>query len=67
MARIAGILAPALGGILMGLAATSTGSLLSVLSLWAVAFILGGLAVLLLGVETREEALSDTMTGHSGG
>ena len=67
MARIAGILAPALGGILMGLAATSTGSLLSVLSLWAVAFILGGLAVLLLGVETREEALSGTMTGPSGG
>lgn len=67
MARIAGILAPTLGGVLMGLAATATGSLLNVLSLWAAAFAVGGLTVFLLGVETREEALSDTMTSHSGG
>jgi MFS transporter, putative metabolite:H+ symporter len=61
MARVAGIVAPTLGGILFGLAATSTGSLLSVLSLWAAAFVVGGLAVFLLGVETRRRALSDTV------
>jgi len=61
MARLAGIFAPILGGFLFGLAATSTGSLLNALSLWAAAFVVGGLAVFLLGVKTRRRALSDTV------
>jgi putative MFS transporter len=67
MARIAGILAPTAGGILFGLAATSTGSLLNVLSLWSASFIIGGLAVFILGVETKRRALSDTIAGPTGG
>jgi MFS transporter, putative metabolite:H+ symporter len=67
MARVAGIVAPTVGGILFGLAATSSGSLLSVLSLWAAAFIVGGLVVFLLGVETRRRALSDTVSDPAGG
>lgn len=65
MARIAGILAPILGGVLIGLAATSTGSLLNVLSLWAAAFAVGGAVVFFLGVETRNRALSDTVSDPS--
>jgi MFS transporter, putative metabolite:H+ symporter len=67
MARVAGIVAPTVGGILFGLAATSSGSLLSVLSLWAAAFFIGGLAVFLLGVETKRRALSDTVSDPAGG
>jgi MFS transporter, putative metabolite:H+ symporter len=57
MARVAGVITPTLGGILFGVA------LLSALSTWAVAFVVGGLAVFLLGVETKRRALSDTMSG----
>lgn len=66
MARVAGILTPVLGGILVGIAATSTGSLVSALSLWSAAFLIGAFAVFLLGVETKSEALSDTVSGPPG-
>jgi putative MFS transporter len=60
MARVAGVITPTLGGILFGFA------LLSALSLWAVAFVIGGITVFLLGVETKRRALSDTMSGPEG-
>ena len=60
MARVAGVITPTLGGILFGV------SLLSALSLWAAAFVLGGIVVFLLGVETKRRALSDTMFGSPG-
>ena len=56
MARVAGVISPTLGGILFALA------LLNALSLWAAAFAVGGLAVFLLGVETKKQALSDTVS-----
>ncbi len=60
MARVAGVITPTLGGILFGVA------LLSALSLWAAAFVIGGITVFLLGVETRRRALSDTVSGPPG-
>ena len=56
MARVAGVISPTLGGALFALA------LLNALSLWAAAFAIGGLAVFLLGVETKKQALSDTVS-----
>ena len=56
MARVAGVISPTLGGALLALA------LLNALSLWAAAFAIGGLAVFLLGVETKKQALSDTVS-----
>jgi putative MFS transporter len=56
MARVAGVISPTLGGILLALA------LLNALSLWAAAFAIGGLVVFLLGVETKKQALSDTVS-----
>jgi MFS transporter, putative metabolite:H+ symporter len=56
MARVAGVLSPTLGGILVALA------LVNALSLWAAAFAIGGLVVFLLGVETKKQALSDTVS-----
>jgi MFS transporter, putative metabolite:H+ symporter len=56
MARVAGVISPTLGGILFALA------LLNALSLWAAAFAIGGIAVFLLGVETKKQALSDTVS-----
>jgi putative MFS transporter len=56
MARVAGVISPTLGGILFALA------LLNALSLWAAAFAIGGLAVFLLGVETKRQALPDTVS-----
>ena len=56
MARVAGVISPTLGGALLALA------LLNALSLWAAAFAIGGLAVFLLGVETKKLALSDTVS-----
>jgi MFS transporter, putative metabolite:H+ symporter len=61
MARVAGVITPTLGGILFGVA------LLSALSTWAAAFVVGGIVVFLLGVETRRRALSDTVSGSEGG
>jgi hypothetical protein len=61
MARVAGIIALTLGGILFALA------LLNVLALWAAAFAIGGLTVFLLGVETKRGALSDTVSDPAGG
>ncbi|ABG04825.1 major facilitator superfamily MFS_1 [Rubrobacter xylanophilus DSM 9941] len=65
MSRIAGVFAPILGGILFGLATTAGGSLLYVLSLWSASFIVGGIVVFLLGVETKRRALSDTVSDSS--
>jgi MFS transporter, putative metabolite:H+ symporter len=56
MARVAGVISPTLGGILFALA------LLNALSLWAAAFAIGGIVVFLLGVETKKQALSDTVS-----
>ncbi len=56
MARIAGVISPTLGGVLFALA------LLNALSLWAAAFAIAGLVVFLLGVETKKQALSDTVS-----
>jgi putative MFS transporter len=61
MARVAGVITPTLGGILFGVA------LLSALSTWAAAFVVGGIVVFVLGVETRRRALSDTVSGSEGG
>jgi putative MFS transporter len=61
MARVAGVITPTLGGILFGYA------LVSALSTWAAAFVIGGIAVFLLGVETKSRALSDTVSGPEGG
>jgi putative MFS transporter len=55
MTRIAGAIAPTLGGYLLPI------SLVAALSLYAVAFAVGGLAVLALGTETRGRPLLDTV------
>jgi len=55
MTRIAGVIAPTLGGFLLPL------SLVAPLTVYAVAFIVGGLVVWSLGIETRDQPLSDTM------
>jgi MFS transporter, putative metabolite:H+ symporter len=57
MARVAGVITPTLGGLLFGYA------LVSALSTWAAAFVIGGIVVFLLGVETKRRALSDTISG----
>ncbi len=54
MTRIAGALAPLIGGLLLPV------SLSAALSVYAGAFIAGGLAVLTAGRETRNQALADT-------
>jgi putative MFS transporter len=55
MARIAGALSPTIGGLLIGVALTGA------LSLWALAFIIGALAVFILGTETKNRPLADTI------
>ncbi len=55
MTRIAGVIAPTLGAFLLPL------SLVAPLTVYAVAFIVGGLVVWSLGIETRDQPLSDTM------
>ncbi|MCB9129069.1 MAG: MFS transporter [Ardenticatenales bacterium] len=56
MARIAGVIAPILGGILVGQA-------LSVpLTVYAASFALAGLAALLLPRETNDQPLQDTLS-----
>jgi putative MFS transporter len=56
-ARVAGVLAPVLGGLLIPL------SLPLALGLYAAAFGLAGVAVLALGIETRGRPLPDTLRG----
>jgi len=56
MTRIAGAIAPILGGILLPI------SLVAALSLYAIAFIVGGVVVLLLGRETKGLPLAETVT-----
>jgi putative MFS transporter len=55
MTRIAGAIAPSLGAVLM------VASLVVPLSIYAVAFLVGGLAALGLPVETRAKPLEDTL------
>jgi putative MFS transporter len=55
MARIAGAIAPLLGGVLIPV------SLVAALTVYAVAFVCAGLSVFLLGPETREQELADTL------
>lgn len=57
MTRIAGSIAPTLGGVLLQYAA----NIVVPLSVWTAAFILGGVVVALLGVETRGKPLADTV------
>ena len=59
MTRLAGALAPAVGGVLL------SASLFSALTLYAVAFAAGGAAVALLGSETRGRPLADTVQATS--
>ncbi len=59
MTRIAGALAPILGGWLLPV------SLLGALGLYGASFGLAGLVTLTLGRETRDVPLSDTVEGHS--
>ena len=55
MTRIAGALAPLLGASLL------TTNFVGGLTLYAIAFILGGIVVLVLGPETQGQPLSDTL------
>lgn len=57
MTRIAGSIAPTLGGVLLQYAA----NIVVPLSVWTAAFIVGGIVVALLGVETRGKPLADTI------
>jgi putative MFS transporter len=57
MTRIAGAIAPTLGGLLLPV------SLVAALTIYAVAFVVGGLSVFLLGMETRDRPLAETITG----
>lgn len=54
MTRIAGAIAPTLGGLLLPV------SLVAALALYAAAFLVGGLTVLVLGRETMGESLAET-------
>jgi putative MFS transporter len=57
MTRIAGAIAPSLGGALLAR------SLVAALTLYAVSFVMGGLTVLLLGRETKGRPLLETVSG----
>ena len=59
MTRIAGAIAPTLGGYLLPI------SLVWALSLYAVAFLVGGITVFVLGVETRGQPLRDVVPAVS--
>jgi putative MFS transporter len=58
MTRIAGALAPILGGWLLA------SSLVAALSLYAVSFIVGAVVVYALGKETRGQPLIETIGGE---
>lgn len=60
MTRIAGALAPTLGGLLLPV------SMLAALTLFAVAFVVGGAAVAALGRETRGQPLLDVVAAWAG-
>jgi len=60
MTRIAGALAPILGGVLLPI------SLVAALTLYALAFVVGGVAVFLLGRETMGQPLMETMPVSTG-
>jgi putative MFS transporter len=55
MTRIAGALAPILGGMLL------SSSLVLALTLYAVSFVVGGLTVFFLGRETKDRPLMETV------
>lgn len=55
MTRIAGAIAPTLGGLLLPV------SLVAALTLYGVAFVVGGAVVLLLGRETKDTPLAETV------
>ena len=55
MARVAGVLAPLLGGLLIPVSLGLT------LTVYALSFALAALSVAVLGHETRDEALADTV------
>jgi putative MFS transporter len=60
MTRIAGAIAPTLGGLLLPL------SLVIALTVYAAAFILGGIGVFLLGQETKERPLAEIVSPTTG-
>ena len=55
MARVAGVLAPLLGGLLIPVSLGLT------LTVYALSFALAAVSVAVLGHETRDEALADTV------
>jgi len=57
LTRIAGAIAPSLGGVLL------SSSLVAALTLYAVSFVLGGVTILLLGRETKGRPLLETVGG----
>ncbi len=61
MTRIAGAIAPILGGLLLPV------SLVAALSLYAISFIIGGVTVLGLGIETRGQAAGRHGGGNADG
>lgn len=60
MTRIAGAIAPTLGAFLLPI------SLVAALTLYAVSFVVGGLVVYLLGRETKDEPLMETVPATGG-
>ena len=60
MARVAGVLAPLIGGVLIPVSLGLT------LTVYALAFALAALSVAVLGHETRDEALADTVAEEEG-
>jgi len=60
MARIAGVAAPLIGGLLIPV------SLVAALTVYAVSFAIATVTVIALGRETREEALADTVAEEAG-
>jgi putative MFS transporter len=60
MARVAGVLAPLIGGVLIPVSLGLT------LTVYALAFALAALSVAVLGHETRDEALADTVGEEEG-
>lgn len=60
MARLAGIFAPTVGGLLLGR------SLTLALGVYAGFFVLGGIAALLMGTETRNQRLADVVEQTAG-
>ena len=60
MARISGVMAPLIGGYLL---TNVNNGLVLALTVFALAFVVAAIAVLVMGRETRDQALADTVEG----